>query len=421
MESKNTQRPIIDRKTSNKRQDNRGVIHFRILLHMAYKNLFFKKLRTTLTILGVIIGIGSIVFLLSFGFGLQDLVSQQVVGSDTVQTIDVTTPRSKILKIDQDSVNQIASMQGVEQVAKSYNTAGQLTYKGSQTESVVYGVDQEYLKLSSLEFASGGLFNEEAAPDQVIVSSSLSKALGMSDASKAKGQGLKVAFDIENKDGVKKRITRELKIAGVFNSENQAEAFISEKHFVDSGAASATQLKVVVPNRDNISKVRKTIESLGFTTTSPLDTVDQINQFFTLFRFVLVGFGGIGMIVAILGMFNTLTISLLERTREIGLMISLGARKQDIKRMFITEALFLSILGGFIGIVGAIIFGVIGNVILTSFAHRNGITGNVSAFVVTPTLAGVTLLLSAVVGLVVVYFPAIRASQTNPIEALHND
>ena len=116
-----------------------------------------------------------------------------------------------------------------------------------------------------------------------------------------------------------------------------------------------------------------------------------------------------------------MAMAILERTREIGLMISLGARKQDIKRMFITEALFLSILGGFIGIVGAIIFGVIGNVILTSFAHRNGITGNVSAFVVTPTLAGVTLLLSAVVGLVVVYFPAIRASQTNPIEALHND
>ena len=74
-----------------------GVIKLHIMLRLAFKNLIFKKLRNTLTVLGVVIGIGSIVFLVSFGFGLQDLVSRQVVGSSSVQTVDVTSPRTKAI------------------------------------------------------------------------------------------------------------------------------------------------------------------------------------------------------------------------------------------------------------------------------------------------------------------------------------
>jgi hypothetical protein len=77
-----------------------GVIATSILVRMAAQNLFFKKLRTTLTILGVVIGIGAVVFLLSFGYGLQDLVSRQVVGSKSVKSIDVTKPRSAAIKFD---------------------------------------------------------------------------------------------------------------------------------------------------------------------------------------------------------------------------------------------------------------------------------------------------------------------------------
>ena len=127
------------------------------------------------------------------------------------------------------------------------------------------------------------------------------------------------------------------------------------------------------------------------------------------------------MIIAILGMFNTLTISLLERTREISLMISLGARKQDVRRMFITEAMLLSLLGGIFGVLGAVTLGVIGNVFLTSYAQNNGVEGSVQAFLFSPELVFGTIILSALVGLAVVYFPARRAAQINPIDAVRKE
>lgn len=416
-----TTTPIIARKENRPTTKKRGVIQFHILMRLAYKNLFFKKLRTTLTVMGVVIGIGSIVFLLSFGFGLQDLVNKQVIGSSSVQTIDVTTPRSKILKLNQEVVSQVKGMAGVKTVAKSYNTAGRIKLHGSQTESVVYGVNSEFIDLSSLQFTSGTSLDNKNN-DEAVINSSLAKALSISDTSKVKNQKLSVSFDaINSTTGEKKVVTKDVAIQGIYESDARSEVFIPSLHFESAGVTDATQLKVVVDKKDQVAPVRKAIESLGFTTTSPLDTIDQINQFFTLLRFILLGFGGIGMVIAILGMFNTLTISLLERTREIALMISLGARKQDIRRLFFVEALLLSLLGGFLGVLGAVLFGMIGNLVLNTYAHHNGVKEHVSAFVVSPSLAGIILLLSALIGLIVVYFPARRAAQINPIEALHNE
>ncbi len=412
-------KPLFERPQKKRAfAEQRGVIKYHIIFRLAYRNLFFKKLRTTLTIFGVVIGIGSIVFLLSFGFGLQNLVSKQVVGSNSVQTIDVSSSRSKLLKLNQDAINQIKGMQGVTETARSYNSAGRTKLQSSQTENVVFGVEPGYIDLSSLQFQAGSNFDGKK-DDRAVINTTLAKALGITNYQKAINQKLTVSFDTSDSNGVKQTVVKDVYVSGVFASEENAQVFVSSSLFESAGTQDAAQLKVVVPEKDSIANVRKAIESMGFTTTSPLDTVEQINQFFTLLRFVLLGFGGIGMVIAVLGMFNTLTISLLERTREIGLMISLGARKQDVKRLFFTEAFLLSSLGGLLGVIGALIAGGIGNVVLNSFARHNGVKEHITAFVVSPSLAFGVLLVSGIVGLVVVYFPARRASQINPIDALH--
>lgn len=421
MKNKNSSNDFSDIKSESKSKFNLGgVIKLHIMLRLAFKNLIFKKLRTTLTVLGVVIGIGSIVFLVSFGFGLQDLVSRQVVGSSSVQTVDVTSPRTKALKLNPTTIQEIKGYTGVEDVVKVYNSAGRIKFNSSQLDSVVYGVEPGYLKLSSLKYVNGNETKDMSGG--VLVNTSLLKAIGITDSNKSIGQKIAIAFSIDDaKTDQKKTVTKTLPILGVIESESQAEAFINYKAFEDEGMIDASQIKVVVSEENLISPVRKAIEGLGFTTTSPLDTLNQINQVFSLLRLVLIGFGGIGMIIAILGMFNTLTISLLERTREIGLMISLGARKQDVRMMFITEALMLSLIGCVVGIFAAWVLGIIGNSVLNNFASQRGVTDQVTAFIVVPKLVLITLVLSLVVGMLVVYFPARRASQIDPIEALSNE
>ena len=397
-----------------------GVIKYNILLRLAYRNLIFKKLRTTLTVLGVVIGIGSIVFLVSFGLGLQDLVSRQVVGSSSVQTIDVTSPRSKVLKLNPNVIKEIEGYTGVEEVSKTYNSAGRIKSGSSRLDTVIYGVQPGYVKLSSLKFLSGG--TNKSLEKGIYVNSSLLKAIGINNADDAINKKVEVSYTITDaKTDSKRTIVKELPIIAVIESESRAETFVDYKLFENEGMVDASQLKVVVSEEGLISIARKAIESQGFSTTSPIDTLNQINQVFRLLQLVLVGFGGIGMIVAILGMFNTLTISLLERTREIGLMIKLGARRQDVRQLFIVEALMLSLLGSIGGILGAWILGSIGNFVLNSFARQRGVTDTVTAFIIVPRMVVITIALSFVMGILVVYFPARRAAQTDPIEALRND
>ena len=370
--------------------------------------------------MGVVIGIGAIVFLLSFGFGLQNLVSKQVIGSSSVQTIDVTSPKSKVLKLNPEAVRQMKSLTGVTQTGTSYSSAGHIKVQSSQTETVVYGADQTFIDLSSLKFDSGANFDASNG-GEILINNSLAKVVGISDFQKAVGQNINLTFDTSDSAGNKKTIAKDFKIHGVYESDSRAEVFIGSMNFEQAGNTDATQVKIVASDKAEVPKIRNSIEALGFTTASPLDTVDQINQVFTLIHFILLGFGGIGMVIAILGMFNTLTISLLERTREIALMISLGARKQDVRRLFVVEALLLSGLGGLCGIIGAVTLGSIGNVILNSYAHHNGVKEHISAFIVSPTLVIITLGMSVLLGLIVVYFPATRASRINPIDALRND
>jgi ABC-type antimicrobial peptide transport system permease subunit len=127
------------------------------------------------------------------------------------------------------------------------------------------------------------------------------------------------------------------------------------------------------------------------------------------------------MIVAVLGMFNTLTISLLERTREIGLMMALGARRRDVRRLFTLEAVIISAAGSIIGMLLAYLAGLIVNTILNINAQSRGVQDWFQVFYAPWWAVIVVLVATILVGLLVVYFPARRAALTNPIDALRRE
>lgn len=397
--------------------------HLRLsfLFHMTLKGIWRKKLRTFLTLLGVTIGIGALTFLLSFGYGLQRLVAGELADSKAVRTIDVTSTKSKVVRLDPSTVDKIRSVDNVTSVSSVYSAAGRAEVGAQASRDViVFGVDAEYLEVMSARPLAGdvrtGLANNDAIVNQVLV-----QAAGIADPAQALGQQLDVvARGVRSADGTVD-IPMTVTIRGVSESGERAELYVSNAQFTDGGAAAASQLKVFSTNRDDVPDIRSQIESLGLTTSSPVDTLESVQQLFRVLTIVLVGFGSIGIAVAMLGMFNTLTITLIERTKEIGLMVSMGARRRDIRRLVVVEGFVLALLGGIIGLGGAIGLSAIGNQVIGRIARGRGATEDVAIFYTSPQLAVMALVLASAIGIIVAAYPAQRAVRINPIRALRQD
>lgn len=390
------------------------------LIYVAGRNLLTKKLRTILTLLGIVIGIGAIFFLLSFGLGLRNLVTSEVIGNTSVKSIDVTSPNSKIIKIDQGNVNRIKGLGHATRVGASFSFPGVVKLDRSTVDGVAYGVDQEYQSLLELNVVEGRQLAKEDNKAVLLNVASLNN-MGITDVKSVVGKEITLTIPLNNTEASQKAITDQFKIVGVIDSGSGGEIYVPNFVFENAGVKAYSQVKLVADESENVAGLRAQIESMGLQTSSPIDTVEQINQIFRFFNLVLIGFGAIGMVVAILGMFNTLTISLLERTREIGLMIALGARNRDVKRLFIIEALLLSGVGALAGILFAILTSFFINISMNAYARGRGVNDSFTLFATPFWLILLLLAFMLLVGYVVAYFPARRAERINPIDALRRE
>ncbi len=373
-----------------------------------------------MTVFGVIIGIGAICFLLSFGIGLRELVTQEVIGGKSVNSIEVTSPNSTIVKLDNKNRQRISSLPRVTQVGSSFSFAGALSYTSSEIDTVVYGVDKNFQKLSNIATSHGRLIETSDAQVALVNEAALS-AIGVKDKKKILNQPITLRIPLTSSQSNKKAIDQVFTVIGVVDSGKGAEVFIPNFVFENAGITSYSQVKIVAESSDKIPYLRKQIESFGFETTSPIDTIEQINQIFQFFTIMLVGFGAIGMIVAVLGMFNTLTISLLERTKELGLMVALGGRNKDMKLLFTIEAVVLSLIGSIAGILLAMVSAFIVDMFMNNMAQSRGVTESFTLFAFPPWLILAMIVFMILVGLMVVYFPAKRAEKINPIDALRRE
>lgn len=389
---------------------------------MAWRNLYSKKLRSLLTVAGVIIGIGSIFFLLSLGLGLQSLVTQEVVGNRSIQSIDVTSPNSRIIKLNQESVKKIRDLSRVQSVGASYSSAGSITYNGSEVDGVAYGIDYNFQELADLQVTEGTLLKKDAV-DGVMINTALLSSIGIGEdkIKEVIGKNIDIKIPLTTDEEETKEFQQTFTIVGIISSGSGGEVFLPSILLDQAGAPQYSQAKVLADPDADIAELRKQIESQGFSTTSPMDTINEINQIFRYFNIILIGFGAIGMIIAILGMFNTLTISLLERTKEIGLMLALGGRRKDMRLLFIIEAVLLSVIGSSAGIFLATIAGQIVNLLMNGMASGRGVTQRFDLFATPIWLIVALMLFMVLVGLSVVLLPARRAEKINLVNALRRE
>ncbi len=206
-------------------------------------------------------------------------------------------------------------------------------------------------------------------------------------------------------------------IIGVIPGDKNAAYYLPFSDLKGMGIENYSQVKVVVADQSALPAVRQQIESLGFKTTSVTDTVGKINSLFDTIRLVLSALGMVALSVAALGMFNTLTVSLLEKTREVGLMKTIGMKSNEVKRLFIAESIVMGLSGGIFGLVLSTGAGYALSAVLSTISVTKGL-GYIN-IVHTPLYLAVGIVAVAfLVGVLTGLYPSHRATKISALNAL---
>lgn len=206
-------------------------------------------------------------------------------------------------------------------------------------------------------------------------------------------------------------------IVGVISGNKTPLFYVPFIDLRSMGITNYSQARIIVNGTNDLNHARRQIESEGFVTQSVADTVTQINSVFATATFILALLGFVALAVASLGMFNTLTVSLLERTREVGLMKAMGMKSDEVKELFLTESLIMAFFGGLGGLVLGFLAGKTVSIILSIFSITRGV-GFVDISYIPFSFILLILGLSLLVGLVTGIYPARRATKISALNAL---
>jgi putative ABC transport system permease protein len=386
-----------------------------------------RTLRTLLTILGMGVGISAVLFLVSFGYGLQKTLLERITTSDSLLTLDVTEAKSGAVSLDSEMVEKIQNMSGVSEVSPAFQLTAQGHVDDISADLSAVGVRPSYLKLGGFRITKGETLSSEN-PNNVVITSAVGQVFGHQDAADMIGREIYFSFFISQENAGKveegelqnklEKVENgtKYKIVGIIEGEENT-VYINSGSTGELKINNFSQAKVKCESQQVMAGVREAIEKEGLLVSSLSETVDQANQIFRIVQIVLFLFGIIALVVSAIGMFNTMTIALLERTEEIGIMKSIGASDMGISLMFVMESSIMGFLGGFGGVVIGLLGGEIVNRLINFVASRFG--GEAVRLFYSPLwFIFAILLFSAFVGFITGFAPARRASKIDPLDAL---
>lgn len=256
---------------------------------------------------------------------------------------------------------------------------------------------------------------------EAYISSGMLKLLGL-DLDKALSSAIGISYIIPDNllpgaDGRLQSEEAEYKIVGVLDDDTSNYYFFQLADAKRLGIKNYSQLKIIVANQEKLPEVRKSIETLGLKTTSTVDTVAEIERIFRTLKLILGLLGTVALAVASLGMFNTMTVSLLERTREVGALKAMGMLSSEVKELFLAESMIMGVGGGFFGILLGFLGGKILSVILSSISVLKG-QAVINVSYVPWFFIGFIILVSFLVGLITGWYPSKRAREISALNAL---
>lgn len=390
------------------------------LIKLSLRMFKARTMRTFLTILGMSVGIAAIIFLVSFGYGLQRTLLQKITTSDSLVSLDVTASGAEGNTIlDSAAIETMRTLPNVVDVIPVLELPGQGKFGNVTLDINTVSSTAGLLRNEGLKINVGRLFTKDEK-NSIVITKAVAQVF---DSAPEDMLGQTVALTLFQSDASGKSqksstfvLPDTYTIVGVVEGEENL-VYLSLDSLGEFPLVSYTKLKVKCSSTDTINGVRAEIEGKGFIASSISETVDQANKVFRAVQIVLMVFGLIALIVSAIGMFNTMTIALLERTEEIGIMKSIGAAKRSIALMFLTESTLMGLLGALGGVALGMLEGEVLNVLINLIAQRFG-GESVDLFYSPLWFISTVILFGAVVGFSTGVFPARKASRIDALEAL---
>ncbi len=381
-------------------------------------------MRTWLTILGMGVGTGAVVVLVGLGFGLQQIILEQIVFGETLLSLGVSTTGVQSLALTDETVTQFEANPMVLDASPLARFPGLITYKGLTGNLFIQGADPAYLRYAGVALAAGTTFTDEdiGNTDEVLLSPAVLKLFGVDDPASFIGQKVSFRLLVQANDGTQDvseiYIDKEYTVRGITKEEGVLNVMMMLPELRSHiGVEEYERIQVRVDSNASLPIVEQELIDGGYRVTALSKTVEQASKIFQGIQATLAVFGGIALIVSAIGMFNTMTVTLLERTKEIGIMRTIGASPSDVKTLFVSESIVVGFLGGVSGIVMGVMLGTIVNLLLNLVASQFG--GQAVKLFAFP-LGFLTFIatFSAAVGYLTGIFPARRAAKLNPLDAI---
>lgn len=383
-------------------------------------------LRTWLTILGMGVGTGAVVVLVGLGFGLQQIILEQIVFGETLLSLGVSATGSQNLALTPQTVQKFESNEHVLDAAPLARFPALITYKGLTGNIFIQGVEPAYIRYAGIVPSYGDVFTDEDIENdkEIMLSPAVLKLFGIEEDEVKDFIGEKVKFRIlvpvedgsEDIDEI--FIDKEYTVKGITKEQGVLNALMMLPELRQHvGIEEYERIQVRVDTSESLPIVEDELISEGYRVTALSKTVDQATKIFQGVQVVLATFGGIALLVSAIGMFNTMTVTLLERTKEIGIMRTIGAAPADIKWLFVSESIIVGFLGGLSGIVMGVGLGTVINILLNFAASQFG-GESVQLFSFPLQFLLFIALFSAIVGYLTGIFPARRAATLNPLDAI---
>ena len=395
---------------------------------MALTALRANKMRSMLTMLGVVIGVGAVIAMVAIGNGAQEAVNARISALGTTlisispgqiisRGVASSTDRARLKMADADALRNNAVL--ITQVEPEMQKQAQVQYLNKNTSTAIIGTTPNYTSVRLYTVASGRMFsNAEDKGSQLVavLGDAVLQDLGISDGASVIGQTIRI-------QGIQFRIIGTLapkgQGTGFGNPDDQILIPITTARYRIVGVDQLRTINVLAPTDSLVTQTMAEAQSIlarahrlrpgsesDINIRSQADFLNTLGATTATFTYLLAGIAAVSLIVGGIGIMNIMLVSVTERTREIGVRKALGATRINILLQFLIEAVVLCMLGG----IGGIVIGGGGALLMTKIANWNAS--------ISPSAVFIAFAFSALVGVLFGVWPARRAAALNPIEAL---